>query len=132
MTRGERNKNPGNINKGQGFKGEVDGDDPRFATFESDVMGIRAITIILLAYWNKHNINTVQGIIGRWAPSIENNTSAYAIDVANRLDIAMTDTLDMYDPETLVKLTKAIIFHENGRCNYSDQTIEDAVKSAIG
>ena len=38
-----RNNNPGNVERGAGFQGEVEGNDPRFATFDSPEAGIRRV-----------------------------------------------------------------------------------------
>ena len=131
VTRGERNNNPGNIDKGQGFKGEVEGDDERFATFSTPVMGIRAIAALLLIYYNKHGLNTVAGLINRWAPPVENQTSAYVTDVANRVGVLPGDAIEVDDPDTLEKLVTGIIWHENGECIYTQQQIEDGVDAAL-
>ena len=130
-TRGERNCNPGNINKGQGFKGEVPGSDPRFATFSTPVMGIRAIAVVLLTYYNDHAINTIRGLVNRWAPSVENDTLAYVQDIVNRTGYAADYELDFENPAILEKLVSAIIWHENGENNYTEQQIEDAVDAAL-
>jgi hypothetical protein len=130
--RGERNNNPGNIDKEpEPFQGEVPGSDSRFCTFSTPVYGIRAIAVLVLAYYQNHGLNTIQGIINRWAPSVENNTSAYVTDVCNRVGAAPTDVIAVDDPEVLEKIVTAIIWHENGRCIYSPQQIEDGVDAAL-
>lgn len=130
-TRGERNNNPGNINKGQGFKGEVPGNDPRFATFTTPVMGIRAIAVVLLAYYNDHEINTIQGAIDRWAPPQENNTAAYIQAMVNSTGYAADYALDFTNPTILEKLVNGLILHENGENIYTAQQVEDAVDAAL-
>lgn len=132
VTRGERNNNPGNINVGQNFKGEVPSKDSRFAAFESPVMGIRAIAVVLLSYYNHHGLNTVEKIANRWAPPVENNTDAYAKDLARRLGISPIDIVHVDEPAILEKLVAGIIWHENGENIYTDQQIEDAVDAALG
>ncbi|MCB1717174.1 MAG: hypothetical protein KDK05_18775 [Candidatus Competibacteraceae bacterium] len=130
--RGVRNNNPGNIVKGEQWQGLVDGTDPRFATFASPEMGIRALGRNLLAYQNKHGLNTVSDIINRWAPSNENNTGAYIRAVAGSLGVGPSDKLNLSDQQTLAKLSKAIIQHENGKQPYSDQQINAGMQMALG
>lgn len=132
MSRGEANNNPGNIRLSDvRFKGEVDSKDASFKAFCTPVMGIRALARILLTYYNNHNLNTVQGIINRWAPSVENDTSSYVSDVARRIGVEPGATIDLTDVGTLDKIVTAIIFHENGEVIYSSQQITDGVDAAI-
>ena len=134
MTRGERNNNPGNIDrnatKWQGMCADQSG-DPRFVVFETPEDGIRALAKVLLSYYRKHHLNTVRGIITRWAPGNENNTEAYIAHVAKTLSVDADTPLVVDRPEVLEMLTTAIIKHENGRCNYDDATIVGAVDSAL-
>lgn len=75
---GLQNNNPLNIrysalNKWIGLVGSYKG----FCAFDSMDHGIRAGIIILRTYINKHHLTSVEDIIKRFAPSSENNTSAY-------------------------------------------------------
>ncbi len=130
--RGIRNNNPGNINKGIGFQGEIQGDDSRFATFETPEMGIRALAKNLITYDRKYGLNTPQAIINRWAPSNENNTNAYVNVVSKALGVNPTDKLNMRDPAVMAKLASAIIQHENGQNPYSAEQINAGVNMALG
>lgn len=130
--RGVRNNNPGNIERGaQAWQGEIAGNDSRFATFETPEAGIRALAKNLIAYNDKHSLNTVEGIISRWAPSKENQTGAYVAAVAKELGVAPGDGLNVRDPATLSKLTTAIIRHENGGNPYDAATIRSGVDLAL-
>ena len=89
--RGFQNNNPGNLEKGQDFNGEVDflpsrPLETRFAQFENVDYGIRAIYRILKTYREKHGLNTIEGIINRWAPPNENDTDSY---IYNVLDVVI-------------------------------------------
>lgn len=132
QPRGIRNNNPGNINKGIGFQGEVAGNDSRFATFASPELGIRALTKNLMTYDKKYGLNTVQGIINRWAPPNENNTGAYVNVVAKALGVNPTDKLNMRDPAVMAKLASSIIQHENGQNPYTVEQINAGVNMALG
>lgn len=128
MARGIRNNNPANI-RGASYQwlGEVGRDNQNFVVFSSPVYGIRAAYRVLQTYRNKYGLMTPSGIINRWAPPNENNTSAYVAHVANTLGVGEHDaiTLDKY-PE----LIKVIIKHENGVQPYSDEVIHAGIAAA--
>lgn len=132
LPRGIRNNNPGNIGKGVGFAGEVEGGDARFATFESPEAGVRALARNLLTYQQQHGLDTVTDILHRWAPPSENDTASYVRTVADRLGVAPDQPLNLADPSTLARLTVAIIQHENGTQPYSGDVIRTGVLSALG
>lgn len=115
LPRGIRNNNPGNITKtATPWQGEVMGNDPRYASFASPEAGIRAMGKTLLTYQDKHGINTVEGVISRWAPATENDTAAYAATVAKALGVAPGAPIDLHDSDTLTRMAKAMIQVENG------------------
>lgn len=131
IPRGIRNKNPGNIRHGQKWQGLAeDQPDPSFATFKTPEWGIRAIAKILLTY-EKRKLNTVQKIIGTWAPPNENDTDAYVNAVAKSLGVKPNDRLS-FTQIILFKLAKAIIRHENGENPYTDEQIMKGVAMAMG
>lgn len=135
-TRGERNNNPGNIREYPGdrtaWQGErATDDDLEFEEFETPAAGIRALAKVLLAYQVKYGIRSVRGFINRWAPSSENNTDAYVRAVSKRMGVKETEALDITDRSTLAKLVGAIIWHENGRCIYSDVAIKEGIERAL-
>lgn len=131
--RGERNNNPGNLVKGAApWDGEVSGADARFAAFATPEHGIRALGKNLLAYQDKHSLNTVEDIISRWAPAGENDTRAYVSAVSRAVGVLPDAKIDLHDPKTLTSITKAIISFENGRQPYSDQQISLGLAAAQG
>ena len=78
--RGLRNNNPLNIrrssDKWQGLSASQE--DKEFFQFLCAAYGWRAAFVILTkSYYAKRGINTIEGIISRWAPSNENNTEGY-------------------------------------------------------
>lgn len=137
-TRGIRNNNPGNIvadpkNKWQGLA-EVQ-DDPRFCVFAEPKWGIRALAVILIAYQDRYNLNTVSSLIGKYAPPSENNTVAYVKDVATVMNVGIEDKLDLHKYETLRLMVEGIIRHENNiHANdpfpYDDETMDTALTLA--
>ena len=140
LTRGERNHNPGNIErnktKWQGMSEDQSGDS-RFVVFSSPVWGIRALAKTLLTYSNKYaagtpqDIDTVREFINRWAPPVENNTESYINAVAKALSVEPDEAIDITQPTVLKALVVAIIKHENGRCMYGDDVITQGVMKAL-
>lgn len=130
-ARGIRLNNPGNIRKSatkwQGLADEQL--DPDFCTFKSPQFGIRAMCRVILSY-NGRGISTVRGIINTWAPPVENDTDSYVNDVAHKCQVSADDILDVDSSDVMRPLLKAIIFHENGSCPYSDSVIDDAMRLA--
>lgn len=131
MTRGIRNNNPGNIDyhPANDWKGQLEYDkaiESRFCRFSAPEYGIRAIITLLRNYQRKYGLNTVAGLISRWAPSNENNTNAYVGGISKALGIAPDDTVSLSDKDTAIRLVKAIICHENGSQSYPDAVFEKA------
>ncbi len=131
MTRGERNNNPGNIRKnGIAWDGAINGDDNAFITFASSFFGIRALAKILITYYKKYGLNTIAGIINRYAPSSENFTANYINFVSGYLNVGKHQMLNLSDNDVLAGLIKAIIKFENGRNIYDTDKINTAIEAA--
>ena len=125
--RGIRNHNPGNVERtATQWRGMADdqSSDDRFIVFEAPQWGVRAIGRILQTYHERHGLDTVEGVLDRWAPPFENDTRSYVQHVADTLGVGVREPLDMDDPLTVRRLVKAIIRHENGRQPYSDDLID--------
>ena len=117
--RGIRNNNPGNIRVSAiNWQGEVPGTDKEFETFATPEDGLRALETNLSAYRDKHGLKTVRGLINRWAPPTENNTSAYVNTVAQALGVNPDDEIDTTNPQVMQTLRDAIVQHENGQNPY--------------
>lgn len=131
MTRGIRNNNPGNIRRGQRWQGLAPQQtDPDFDQFVSPYWGIRALAKTLKTYQAKHGLNTVAGIIERWAPPSENITSSYINSVSKHLGVAPDAAIDLNNTNTLALITNAIIKHENGVNPYSAEEVLSAIRGA--
>ena len=133
-TRGERNNNPGNIvqtHPRTAWQGGVPADaltDSRFEQFTEAKWGIRALAYTLLVYHDKHGLNTVRGIIDRWAPPIENDTQQYATLVASRVGVGLDDVIDPYAYTTMRGLVLGIITEEDGCQPYSEDVLLEAFR----
>lgn len=136
--RGIRNNNPGNIEAGQPWQGLANASDylpdqqpeTRFAVFQHPKYGIRAMVKLLRTYQSKYKLGSVYQLIGRYAPSSENNTMAYAVAVANHVDVGVNDRVDMGNDVVARRMVEAIIQHENGMQPYPDQVITDGLMLA--
>lgn len=128
--RGIRNNNPGNIRYDgiTQWQGMIGQDSAGFIVFDTPEHGIRAMVRILTNYQRVHGLNTVDGIIGRWAPSAENNTGAYVSAVSHALNVAPDQPIDVQ--ARMKELIAAIIRHENGQQPYITATIRGGIALA--
>ena len=137
--RGIRNNNPGNIDRNavswQGMSTMQD--DPRFIRFDEPKWGIRAIMKIIKTYDEKYELTTIRKIIYRWAPPEENATDSYVAAVADHVGIDADEELGDLEGNILLKITQAIVVHENGNPPdntppfwYDDSVYEAAVALA--
>ena len=127
--RGIRLNNPLNIRRNTivwaGMAAEQD--DPEFVTFKLPVWGVRAAARILINYF-REGINTISGIIAKWAPPSENPTAAYIANVAQRTGLPADQPIHV--PWQLEKIISAMIWQENGQQPYPDDLIDEAVTMA--
>jgi hypothetical protein len=141
LTRGERNNNPGNIERVERtiWKGQAPNQsgDSRFVVFTAPVYGIRALGKTLLTYSHVYpendsrDIDTIREVINRWAPGSENNTAAYIADVCHQIGVGPDDEYDITREKFMRPLAVAIMMHENGRVLYSANMIDDGIRRAL-
>lgn len=131
VPRGIRNHNPGNIRIGStvwlGQVPKYKQTDKSFVQFETPYYGIRALAKILKNYQRKHGLRTVEEMIRRYAPPVENSTDHYVEFVESKVGYG----IDMVNLPEACKMVKAIILYENGTVPYSDIDIENAVRHGI-
>jgi hypothetical protein len=87
----------------------------RERAFGSAQEGLLALQQNLLAYQEKHNVNTLGGIISRWSPPEENPTAELIRNAAQRTGLDPSQPLDLHDPAVMRKITEAIIVQEHSR-----------------
>lgn len=123
-TRGFRNNNPGNIEytAANQWVGQA-GSDGRYVVFIDVRFGLRAIGKLLDTYRDRYGLNTIRGIIGRWAPPSENDTNSYVSSVSGYMGVG-PDVLLSGD---WVPLVAAIVRHENGVNPFDDAFIREAL-----
>ena len=81
--------------------------------FESVDMGIRAGDKVLTTYGTKHNINTVEEVLKRFAPAADNNdTEAYIKHVSNKTGFARDEEIDLSDSSVRDALLSAMVKQE--------------------
>ena len=117
QPRGIRNNNPLNIEAGSFTSGQpgFTGSDGRYAKFETPEHGLAAADKLLVSYASK-GINTIGGIVNRWAPPGDNNpTSTYAGFVAKELGVDPDQNINMADPILRRKIALTMAKFENGR-----------------
>lgn len=134
---GLRRKNPGNIrwvasNKWNGLA-DPPKDEAGFCIFRSAVYGIRALAVLLLAYQDRFDCNTVTKVITRWAPPPENApldnnpTASYIRFVAQQMNVRPDVEIDLHNHDTMRSMVCAIIKFENGVQPYGDTEIDKAL-----
>lgn len=130
IPRGLRLNNPGNIRHVAGviWKGQSPiQTDPDFVQFIDALYGLRAIARILMSY-AREDIDTVQGVINRWAPPNENNSAAYVNAVCDQCAVGATTVIDIHS--MMPQLIEAIIQHENGEQPFTEQQIDQGIYMA--
>lgn len=134
ISRGIINHNPGNIRRGAKWDGlALNQTDNEFCQFVDAEHGIRAIAMILISYQSIHGLNTVRGMIGRWAPPNENDTRGYAQFVANNSGVGMDDPVSIHDLAFAAKMVPAMISMECAHYQYPpDVVIRGLMLAGIG
>lgn len=112
-TRGARNNNPGNLE----FHGQAgatrEAGSGRFAKFGSMAQGVAALGRQLQLYGSR-GVNTLRGIISRYAPGHENDTASYIRTVSRMTGFGADQQLNLNDAGTLGLLIRGISTVENG------------------
>ena len=123
---GLRNNNPGNL-RSWGTTPTVGG----FAKFDTPDAGLSAMAGNLLAYYKKYGLDTIAGIVKRWAPPNENNTAAYIKSLVDQTGFGADVKLNLEDPKVLAALMAGITKHENGRNPFSQAQLLGAASSRL-
>jgi hypothetical protein len=125
---GVRNNNPGNLRSW----GNTPQDKGGYAVFPSAEDGLNAAIKNLQAQQKVHGLNTIQGIISKWAPPSENNTAAYISDMVKKTGFSADQKLNLNDPKTVAPLLSGIVKHEGNGSGFSDDMINKAVAAQLG
>lgn len=129
MPRGMRNNNPLNIRRAKTkWVGETDCisiteigsgqvtqvKDTTFCQFFKLEQGWRAAFILLKKYIIVHKLTTIRKIINRWAPSNENNTNQYIMDVSFQACVQPDDEISFSNEDVMLRIGAAMCVVENG------------------
>ena len=131
------NNNPGNIRTSPtNWNGEVTEPGEEFERFSDMHMGVRASARILRTYGSKYGIDTINKIIDRYAPPVDNNpnNANYAKHVSTGSGFDVNEKIDLNDPQVLIKLMRPIFQFENGQkeaAKISDADIQKGVRMAF-
>lgn len=116
IPRGIRNNNPLNIRIGNTWLGEVPNPtESDFEQFVSIRYGLRAAFCILRRYIRRYGRNTIEKIIGAWAPMSENPTNLYIKFVSSKSGVRPDAPILYDDEETMVKIVRAMAWYECGQ-----------------
>ena len=118
--RGIRNNNPLNIRRSSSqWRGLVSPiRDKDFCEFETVEDGIRAALVIIRRYIEVYHLHTVRDIINRWAPSTENDTNAYIVNVCYLANLTDHQHIDFSCRRAVCQMLYAMHIVENGRTYY--------------
>lgn len=97
-----RNNNPGALMPGG-----------QLAQYPDMQTGLAALDRNLQSYGSQ-GVNTLSGVISKWAPPNENNTQAYIQDVSQRLGVKPDQPIDLSNPAVRQAISTGIMLHENG------------------
>ena len=116
MSRGIRNCNPGNIRQsGIFYRGEVQpSQDAHFKQFATMAWGYRAMFVLLDTYRKRYGLNTLRGMISRYAPPTENNTESYIAAITEWTGLSADEPLDTRSRRVMVPIVMAMSRIENG------------------
>ena len=119
LPRGIRNNNPLNIRRSKDqWKGMAEVQNDRsFCQFETLEYGWRAAFYLLTrTYYHKYRLYTIRDIISRWAPSSENDTSAYIANVSRLTGIDPDEPIGIPSarPSRWMMVGAAMAIQENG------------------
>lgn len=129
IPRGQRNNNPGNLkissNAWQGKIPKSQNTDGTFEQFTLYIYGVRAMTILIRNYMTRYGLNTIEGIVKRYAPATENHTDKYIAFIATKMKVSKDTQLNT-DKTTLRQLVRWMAVMENGKDIITDRQFNAA------
>ena len=126
---GQRINNPFNIRQAnQDFLGET-GEESGFVSFESSPFGVRAADKVLTTYGRDYGINTIRGLINRFAPPSENDTRGYINYISSQLGIDPDAEIDLSDPDLRSRILSPMAMLES-RTELTPDQIQQQIAEA--
>ena len=127
--RGQRNNNLLNIryNKGNNWQGQTGQDDSGYAQFDNRFSGIRAADKVLNNYSKLHNIDTIEGMVNRFAPKGDNNpVNAYIDNIYDKTGIERGSKINLQDPNVRNQLLPVMANFETPGANITLDDLQRA------
>lgn len=93
--------------------GEKESSDSAFKAFETMAWGYRAIFVLLDSYERK-GVNTIEAMISRYAPPVENYTQSYIDFVSKHSGVAPSVKVTSTNQDLMIPIVVAISEMENG------------------
>ena len=132
-TLGQRNNNWGNLRTTDDFEGKT-GSNKSYDVYNTPEKGLRALARVLDTYSSKHDINTIDQLINRYAPASDNTGGShenYKKFLAQKLGVSPNEPIDVKGRRA--DIMDAIIRFENkNRPLASPQMINQAITDADG
>jgi hypothetical protein len=94
--------------------GNIGGGGAARRSYGSPQEGVGAVRDLLTSYQDEHGLNTISGIVRRWAPPSENDTPAMIQRATQILGVGPNQPIDLHDPATMQKMVEATIRNEHG------------------
>lgn len=109
-----KNKNPMNIKKldHDVWEGQIDVDSQGHAVFSSWEYGVRAAALTLRAYAEKHNIDTVDKLVNRFAEAKGRKHAVYVLFLCQSLGVESDQKISLMD--YMPMLLRAMSKYESG------------------
>ena len=137
LPRAVRNNNPLNIriSAANDWQGELPEElnkatDSEFESFFNPVAGYRAAVIVLRNYQKKYGLFTLNDIINRFAPTVENNTNAYVNAVSDFVGVLPNDVINLFDDNTMLQVLLAMHKHEAGGIYFGEKLALKGIQAA--
>jgi len=90
-------------------------EDDAFARFETPEYGIRAAAKLMQTYWSKYGIDTIEALVGRWAPPEDNNpTENYVAFVEESAGRDHDVPYDVFSYDDMLPILQAMTRFELG------------------
>ncbi|UAN54691.1 hypothetical protein KGP26_29980 (plasmid) [Serratia sp. JSRIV002] len=113
--------------------------EQRFAKFDSPEEGFRALANQLSSYAEGtskavgyQKLDTVRGIITKFAPKDENDTEGYIKQLSKTLGVRESDRLDLANADVMTKVMRQVATIEGGAPQVSDEFIKNAIGQRSG
>jgi hypothetical protein len=81
---------------------------------------------LLQTYESSHGLDTISGIINRYAPPSENPTPSYVAFVAGETGFKASEKISMQNQDTLIKIVQAMIRFEGSK-SFSKKVIDSGI-----